>query len=381
MSVRKRSWTTKSGEARSSWVVAYTDSGGSRRMETFGRKRDADAREAEAKMQICTGTHTPPSVSPTIAEAAQDWLTFIEGEGREQTTRKQYEEHVRLHINPRIGRERLANLTTPRIHEFRDSLLSDLSRPLSKKVLVSLKAIIKDAQRRGDVSQNVALPVSIVMASRDRRKLEVGVDIPTAGEVSRLIASAGALRPVLVVATFTGLRSSELRGLTWTDIDFSKGAITVKQRADRFNVIGRPKSAAGERVIPAGPMVVNTLKEWKLACPKGDRNLVFPGADGGVMPYQTLRWRFDAAQVAAGIAASIDKPKYGWHGLRHFYASWGINRRVDGGLELPLKVMQDRLGHSSIKQTADTYGHLFPTLDNGAELAVAERALLGLAGA
>ena len=65
------------------------------------------------------------------------------------------------------------------------------------------------------------------------------------------------------------------------------------------------------------------------------------------------------------------------HALRHFYASWCINRRVDGGLELPPKVVQQRLGHSSITLTMDVYGHLFPRGDDGAELAAAETALLG----
>jgi len=44
---------------------------------------------------------------------------------------------------------------------------------------------------------------------------------------------------------------------------------------------------------------------------------------------------------------------------------------------LPLKVVQARLGHASIQMTADVYGHLFPRADDGAELAAAERALLG----
>ena len=46
--------------------------------------------------------------------------------------------------------------------------------------------------------------------------------------------------------------------------------------------------------------------------------------------------------------------------MRHFYASWCINRRADGGLELPMKAVQERLGHSSIVMTSDVYGHLFP---------------------
>jgi integrase len=66
----------------------------------------------------------------------------------------------------------------------------------------------------------------------------------------------------------------------------------------------------------------------------------------------------------------------GLHALRHFYASWCINRKVDGGLELPAKIVQERLGHSSITVTLDTNGHLFPRGDDSKELEEAERALL-----
>jgi integrase len=66
----------------------------------------------------------------------------------------------------------------------------------------------------------------------------------------------------------------------------------------------------------------------------------------------------------------------GLHALRHFYASWCINRKADGGLELPAKVVQERLGHASIVMTMDTYGHLFPRNDDGTELAAAANALL-----
>ena len=146
---------------------------------------------------------------------------------------------------------------------------------------MSLKAILKDAMRRGSVAQNVALGVSVKIASRDKRKLTIGVDVPTADEVRALLSASGALRPILVVATGTGLRSSELRGVRWADVDLKGARLHVRQRADRFNAIGRPKSAAGARVVPIGPMVVNVLREWKLACPKGIDGLVFPGADRG----------------------------------------------------------------------------------------------------
>jgi len=62
--------------------------------------------------------------------------------------------------------------------------------------------------------------------------------------------------------------------------------------------------------------------------------------------------------------------------MRHFYASWCINRTQDGGLGLPPKIVQQRMGHSSITMTMDVYGHLFPIEDDGALMAAAERSLL-----
>ena len=79
-----------------------------------------------------------------------------------------------------------------------------------------------------------------------------------------------------------GLRATELRGLTWDHVDFDANMIRVRQRADRWNVIGPPKSEAGRRDIPMVPMLMNTLMEWKLACPNGDLDLVFPNGAGGV---------------------------------------------------------------------------------------------------
>jgi integrase len=166
--------------------------------------------------------------------------------------------------------------------------------------------------------------------------------------------------------------------LRWSDVDLKNGELHVRQRADRYGVIGKLKSESGERTIPLGPIVLNALKEWKLACPKGELGLVFPNGSGKIEDHaniiQRVLW---PALEAAGVVDAEGKAKYtGLHCLRHFYASWCINRRADGGLELPIKTVQTRLGHASILMTSDRYGHLFPRTDDGKELAEAERALL-----
>ena len=70
-------------------------------------------------------------------------------------------------------------------------------------------------------------------------------------------------------------------------------------------------------------------------------------------------------------------PKYtGLHALRHFFCSWCAARPQDGGLGVPLKTVQVRMGHSTLAMTADRYGHLFPSQDDAEVLAAGEAALM-----
>src|SRR5262249_38330843 len=194
------------------------------------------------------------------------------------------------------------------------------------------------------------------------RKLEIGVDIPAKEEVSAIIASAGnRWRPLLITAAFTGLRASELRGLRWADVDLKANEIKVRQRADRYNKIDKPKSTAGQRTVPFGPYLANTLKEWKLACPHGE--LVFPNGQGNIESLGNIVQR----GLIPIVTKALGEPKYkGMHLFRHFYASWCIDRG------LPPKVIQERLGHASITMTFDRYGHLFPRVDDSKEIEAAE---------
>jgi integrase len=378
MSVRKREWTTRKGEAKEAWIVDYADQEGERHIKTFKRKKEADAYAQQVGVDVRAGTHTPTSKSITVAQAAEDWIRAVKLEGREASTLAQYRQHAQ-HITKLIGNRKLANLTTPRVNAFRDDLLATMSRVMARKVLSSLKSLLRDAQRRGNVAQNVALAVKISADKRGGGRLKVGVDIPTTGEIKAILAAAGRWRPVLLTAIFTGLRSSELRGLRWLDVDLKAGELHVRQRADRYNEIGRPKSKAGDRTIPLGPLVLNALREWKLACPKGELGLVFPTPSGRIARHNNIVRALKSTMVAAGLTNQDGKPKYtGLHALRHFYASWCINPLDRGGQGLPPKVVQERLGHSSIVMTMDTYGHLFPPGDDADKrLAEAERALLG----
>jgi integrase len=384
MSVRKRTWTNSDGTQGESWVVNYTDRAGTRRLKSFEKKRDAIAYHAQVGVDVRAGIHTADSLSVTVAEAGKLRIETATNAGFERSTLAQYKQHLDYHIIPLIGATKLSQLTVPMVRDFEDRLAADRSPAMVHKVIVSLGAIIADAQERGLVAQNVVRGLrrsrrGAPSSKRRRRRLEVGVDIPTPEEIGRISAHLmGFRRPLLLTAIFTGLRASELRGLRWADIDLKAGRVRVRQRVDRYQRIGALKTEAGARTVPLPPLLLNVLREWKLACPKSSRDLAFANRAGNPMALADIvRRSFQPAQVAAGVVNAKGKAKYGGlHTLRHFYASWCINRKADGGLELPLKLVSTRLGHATIAMTADRYGHLFPSNDDGAELAAAERALV-----
>jgi integrase len=377
MAVRKRQWITRKGEHKEAWIVDYTDGTGKRHIQTFEKKKDADAFAAKVRVDINAGTHVALDNNITMADVAEKWIKRVEADGLERTTLRQYRQHVGLHMLPRIGGVKLKNFTRGHVERFRDDLLSGdkkLSPAMARKVWVSFKSILKN-EHCSHLADNVKIG-----GKRSKAKLEVGRDIPTTDEVKRLIEAA-ASRPnlcmLLKVAALTGLRASELRGLRWSDVDLKASELHVRQRADRWGNIGPPKTDSGTRTIPFGADLAVALKAWKLACPKGELGLVFPSRDGAVLGDRDFTQRLDPVFKAAHLLNKQGKPKYAPHAFRHFFASWCINTKDSGGRELPAKVVQEWLGHSSIKITLDIYGHLFPRTADRAEITMAERALLG----
>src|SRR5262249_22977901 len=87
-------WTTRKGEQKECWIVDYSDQNGERHIQTFERKKDADECHAAVKVDVGKGIHTAHSKSLTVAEAAENWIKFVEGEKRERSTVVQYRNHV-----------------------------------------------------------------------------------------------------------------------------------------------------------------------------------------------------------------------------------------------------------------------------------------------
>lgn len=382
--VKKRTWTSAKGEIKEGWRVAYTDNTGKRRFKQFEKKRDADAYRIKAEGEVSLGIHTADAASITVAEACDIWVKKGIAEDLEWGTIKQRKELCNLHIKPLIGTEKLSRLKMPNIEAFRDSLIETRSRIMAHKVTRALSSVLIEAMRQGLVAQNVASDVTVKMRGRDEARIE----IPDKAVLRSMLDAAMRLDnehpetyPLILLAISAGLRSSELRGLRWPDLDLKAQTLTVRQRADQRGILGKCKSKAAYRTIPIAAAVVTALKAWRLRCPPSDLNLVFPNEAGRpIFPNNLREVRWLPVLKAIGAATDTGKKdrkgrkvwdlKWGLHDLRHACASRWIKQKID------LKRLTTWLGHSSVAITLDIYGHLIKDEEEDAAIVAAASAEL-----
>jgi integrase len=384
--VRKRKWTTAAGEAREAWIATYNDQAGKRHIETFKTKKAATDWLDQTKIDVRDKIHTPKRGSISVAEAGEAWIAEAKVADLEASTVRQYRQHLDHHIKPFLGPVKLSDLSPASIKSFRNALLTDgRSRVMAKKVVSSLGSILVDAIASGRVARNVVHESALQghkrrqrgVEKRQQREIEAGRDFPTKAEMLDILVAAektaGKWHALILTAAFTGLRASELRGLTWRDIDTDQKLLTVRQRADRWNEIGSPKSKSARRSVPLATAVASALGDWRKVCPEGDHDLVFPNRVGKIETLPSIHRRgLGPIQVKAGISTDKLRPKYGMHAFRHFAASLFSEY-------LPPKRVQALMGHSTISMTLDVYTHLFPNADGDQAVLLKIEQGLGLA--
>jgi integrase len=362
------------------WVADYTDQHGARHRLGFPSKKAAEGRLVAIQGEVARGLHTPEHGSPTVAEAADHYLRYCEAERLADMTMRHYRTVVRLHIVESasgIGSLKLAALTAPQIEEFRLWLLETYRGRigLAQRILKALRAILAVAQKQGNVAQNVALGAQIKRRRGEKRKLEIGVDIPDVPDIARLLAHCRSkrfarFRPFLLMAVTTGMRISEIRGLPWSAVDFKGRIITVRQSAnDLGTIFPYAKTEAGMgRQIPMCPELVEELRAWRFTDwwsyaqhatprqrPANPHDLVFPSRNGTPLAHNNVMSDYwYPLQLAAGMHGQRCGAKYRFHGLRHFYASYWLSE------EIAWAELTYLMGHSTIAEVHKTYGHLFP---------------------
>ena len=369
MAVSRRTWKKPSGDMGSAWVVRYYDESGKYRTKTFDKERKAKEWEAQTRVELKKGIHRPDSTSLTVNEAAKLWLDRCKSDGLERSTIQDYEIECRRHIVPamvpegtpngwkgKFGDVKLSQLTSPMCDAFAIQLPKTATRITSQRVLTRFKTVLKDAQRRGLIAYNPATPIRIRTNWREKVSKRIGEHIPSKADVRAMLGAAkGYWYPLFLTTAFTGMRTSELRSLTWSHVDLESRVIQVRQRVDRYGIIGPCKSVSGYREIQIGDEVTEELRRWKLICPPGPLGLVFPNKNGHLLTHNHILYRgWFPLQLALGMKRPTGERKYRFHSLRYFFASLMIEQGTSP------KRLQSLLGHGTLSMTMDTYGHLFP---------------------
>jgi integrase len=177
----------------------------------------------------------------------------------------------------------------------------------------------------------------------------VDENILTPDEVRKLVAATDDHYRLLVqTAVFTGMRQGELLGLHWGDIDWSSREIYVR-RAFKDGAFAQPKTKTSQRRVPVPEFLLHELKAWKLRCPKGEFDMVFPNGAGNPESHANVLQRgFYPALRRAGLR------KIRFHDLRHTFASLLIANGED------VVRVSRQLGHASPHITLHTYSHALP---------------------
>lgn len=249
----------------------------------------------------------------------------------------------------------MKNLQRIQIQDFFNDIhdLKGGSLKLLRAVLVNgLKAAVTD----GYLIKSPALDIKLPPVQRKN------VKPLTREELKHLLVTTkdDLLRGIIYVAAYTGMRSGELIGLRWQDVDLKNGSLHVEQgvkydREKKQWIVGLLKTPNARRVIPVGKGVQAELKRQK-ARQKMEQNaygtayietgLVFTPPGGGILPLTTLRSRFSRLIEKSNIERRT------FHDLRHTFASIAISQKVN------IKALSTVMGHANINITLDTYGHL-----------------------
>lgn len=349
------SWVDVNGRRHQKWIAT-------------GLPQKGNKRRAEIELSRLRSTFEPPKVIQELgsdmlfSDYLERWLDIVKVRVK-ITTFSSYQDMVRSVISPYFAKKgiRLNELEARHIQQF----YSDKLKTVTPNPVIHYHAVIhqalKYAMKTDMIPQNVAEKV-------DRpRKNSFQPSFLDADEMQKLfqIVKGTRLELPVLVAAFYGLRRGEVLGLKWDAIDFNRGTLTIKRTVTQVKVDGKyqiieqdsAKTKSSMRTLP----LVGSFREYFLEVKKAQElnkkvcgNCYNYKYDGYVFVNE-LGERMTPNYLTSYFPEYLQKhglKKIRFHDLRHSCASLLLANGV------PLKQIQDWLGHSDFSTTANIYAHL-----------------------
>ncbi len=358
-----------------------------RRWYTFHTQQDA-----EQFLHQCLASGpgaAPPNRRIRLGEYLEQWLTDYAAGAVAPTTLASYRDTVRVHLAPAkspaaLGLTPLVRLTPQAIQGYlTEKLKSGLSPETIRRHYVLLHEALRHAVKWGLLTRNPADSVS----QPPRRQVEMRV---WDEEQARLFLAeakrSSAHYRLYLAALMTGMRQGELLGLRWQDVDLVLNCASIQQIFYRLSgskkdarpgqqLFKEPKSSRARRLVALAPALVEELRSSQgeqreqrrlFGRAYHDHGLVFCQADGEPLNAKNIvRRDFRRVMKRARV------PRIRFHDLRHCHATLLLRQGVN------LKVIQERLGHSTAALTLQIYSHVLPGMQEQAAQLIAERLLGG----
>lgn len=371
-------------KGRKCWVaqvtIGKTPAGNSKRKTFYGKTQDevlekkqqfeAGMRASEDQVLSVANTGEPVNNSGrsmTIDQLLDLWLDSLDCEYK---TLQGYKSMANNHIRPSLGNNLVSEVTPLSIQLLYNSKKkTKLSPRTIEYIHRTLFGALQQAVNWEIIAKN---PADKVKKPKGTRMVKPQALTEEECKLLLDVAKDDWYYPVYVTALQTGMRMGELFGLYWEDVNLEKNIIMVRRAAKRIEGgmgIGEPKSEAGRRAIsiPARVTALLQAHREKQREDSGNIDLVFANKSGTMIcpshfrrdswyPLREKAHEHEDNKDENG-KKKTDFKSLRFHDLRHTHATLLIMAGV------PLKVVQSRLGHSSIKVTADTYGHLLPGAD------------------
>lgn len=322
-----------------------------------GNKHEAEKRLRDLLQENDHGMLPKPG-KLNLGDFLNQWLKEYAWPNLAPKTAEGYEHILRKYVIPGLGRVPLAQLKPEAIQKYyTDKLAGGLSARTVRHHHVTLHTALQSALKRGIISRN---PADAVDAPRFQRP-----EMHTISEddLQRFLNAAenSEYYPLFYLALFTGMRRSELLALRWCDVDLLGCQISVTRSKHHLrtgeDVFRQPKTAKSRRMIALSPSTSKVLQDCKAKRESellhagqllNENDLIFPWLPDTI----THAW--------LKLTRRLGLKNINLHSARHSHASLLLKQGVHP------KIVQERLGHSSIQITLDTYSHVAPGLQQAA---------------